>query len=103
MKRIKRGRTRGWRMPPSGRYVGRPTRWGNPYPVGTEEGQYTLSEALELYERWLDTKLAEDPAFLDELLGKDLACWCRLDEVCHADILLRRLRERAWPRGGSNE
>lgn len=24
----------------------------------------------------------------DELRGKDLACWCRLDEPCHADVLL---------------
>lgn len=24
-----------------------------------------------------------------ELHGKDLACWCRLDQECHADVLLR--------------
>lgn len=23
-----------------------------------------------------------------ELAGKNLACWCRLDQACHADILL---------------
>lgn len=23
-----------------------------------------------------------------ELAGKDLACWCRLDQECHADVLL---------------
>jgi hypothetical protein len=22
------------------------------------------------------------------LKGKDLACWCRLDQPCHADVLL---------------
>jgi len=95
MKRIERKRTKGWRMPPNGRYVGRRTRWGNPYEVGNKEGEYTLSEALERYEAWLDGKLAEDPSFLDPLVGKDLACWCHLNEDCHADILLRRLRERA--------
>jgi hypothetical protein len=27
-------------------------------------------------------------ASLDELRGRDLACWCPLDEPCHADVLL---------------
>jgi hypothetical protein len=25
---------------------------------------------------------------LSELRGKDLACWCPLDQPCHADVLL---------------
>lgn len=25
---------------------------------------------------------------LQELHGHDLACWCRLDQPCHADVLL---------------
>jgi hypothetical protein len=25
---------------------------------------------------------------LHELRGKDLACWCALDQPCHADVLL---------------
>ena len=33
-KRIQRRRTRGWRMPEGAIYVGRPTKWGNPYLVG---------------------------------------------------------------------
>lgn len=32
-------------------------------------------------------KLPDRPA-LDELRGKDLACWCPLDQPCHADVLL---------------
>lgn len=27
-------------------------------------------------------------ADLSELRGKDLACWCALDQPCHADVLL---------------
>jgi hypothetical protein len=27
-------------------------------------------------------------ASLPELRGRDLACWCPLDEPCHADVLL---------------
>ena len=26
--------------------------------------------------------------YLSELRGKDLACWCPLDQPCHADVLL---------------
>ena len=31
--RIQRKRTKGWRMPEGARYVGRPSRWGNPFLV----------------------------------------------------------------------
>jgi hypothetical protein len=33
-KRIQRKRTKGWRMPQNATYVGRPTRWGNPFSIG---------------------------------------------------------------------
>jgi hypothetical protein len=32
--RIQRKRQRGWRMPEGAIYVGRPSRWGNPFSVG---------------------------------------------------------------------
>lgn len=88
-KRIQRKRTLGWRMPPNTVYVGRPTKYGNPY----RDCQYGRAEALHQYEYWLNIKLAADPHFLDDLKGKDLACFCRLDEPCHADILLRKIKE----------
>ncbi len=31
--RIQRRRTKGWKMPPNTVYVGRPTKWGNPFRV----------------------------------------------------------------------
>lgn len=33
-RRIQRRRTKGWTMPPGAIYVGRPTKWGNPFVVG---------------------------------------------------------------------
>ena len=33
MKRVQRKRTKGWKMPPNTKYVGRSTRWGNPFRV----------------------------------------------------------------------
>ncbi len=33
--RIQRSRAKGWRMPEGAIYVGRPTRWGNPWRIGS--------------------------------------------------------------------
>lgn len=38
--RIQRRRGAGWRSPEGAVYVGRPTKWGNPYPLG---GPYGLA------------------------------------------------------------
>lgn len=35
-----------------------------------------------------ETPTFPEPPSLDELRGHDLACWCRLDLPCHADVLL---------------
>ena len=45
MTRIQRQRTKGWRMPEGAIYVGRPSRWGNPWPV-TGDIQPWLALAL---------------------------------------------------------
>jgi Domain of unknown function (DUF4326) len=68
-------------------YVGRPTKWGNPYKIGR---LYTRQQAVMLYRRDL---LANALPFtindaINELRGKDLICWCKLGDLCHADILL---------------
>ena len=83
-KRIQRKRTRGWRTPENCIYVGRPTKWGNPFPLSN----YTLEESLKRYRSWLENKLKENPHFLDELKNKDICCWCTLDQKCHGDIIL---------------
>lgn len=88
MKRIQRKRTKGWRMPENTVYVGRRTKWGNPFKVEREEQR---EAAIRMYERHLKNQLLKDPYFLDDLKGKDLACWCPLDKPCHADILLKFL------------
>ena len=33
LKRIQRKRVKGWKMPENTVYVGRPTKWGNPFRV----------------------------------------------------------------------
>jgi hypothetical protein len=86
--RIQRKRTKGWKMPAGAVYVGRPTKWGNPFLkiVGV-----SAESAVRRYrELMLDT--TEGPNAVEtirkRLRGKDLACWCKLDQPCHADVLL---------------
>jgi len=89
-KRIQRKRAKGWRMPQNAIYVGRPTIWGNPFRVGVDG---IREEVLRKYEEWLRGELVNHPKMLEPLRGKDLACWCPLDQPCHADILLKILQE----------
>jgi hypothetical protein len=90
VKRIQRKRSKGWKMPPNTVYVGRPTKWGNPYKIGVDGSR---EEVIAKYREWLKKKLEEDPTFLDPLKGKDLACWCPLNKPCHADVILEFLKE----------
>ena len=82
LQRIQRKRIKGWRMPENTIYVGRPSRYGNPWVVG-KQGIETAQEAVDLYRYHL-----KDRNLFPELRGKNLACWCALDKPCHADVLL---------------
>lgn len=116
-------------MPAGAVYVGRPSRWGNPFRVGDRfadrswwhrrpcpidahdtraPGEY-LRLSIHL-EPWTETiAVVRDRAHAVELFrayiayedidwatervhtalaGRDLACWCPLDQPCHADVLL---------------
>lgn len=80
-KRIQRKRVKGWRMPEGTVYVGRGSKWGNPCKV---EDEWQRVHAVAWFEAHIAPKLD-----VGELRGKDLACWCRLDQMCHADVLLK--------------
>ena len=96
--RIQLQRTKGWRKPEDALVVARPSRWGNPYRVGdvvhvgpAYSGRDTLvrdaAHAVSLYRRWLFHQ-QRSAGLIPELRGRDLACWCPLDQPCHADVLL---------------
>jgi hypothetical protein len=113
-KRIQRKRTKGWRMPEGAVYVGRPTKWGNRFRVGghylrganrefgalgvavifTEAAdghqtqRYTTIATTTEAVAWFRWYLERCHIDVSSLRGKDLACWCRLDQPCHADVLL---------------
>ena len=84
-KRIQRKRTKGWRMPPNTVYVGRPTKWGNPFLIGIDGD---AEECVRRYELGMLTHPELQVMARIELCGKDLCCWCPLDQPCHADVLL---------------
>lgn len=65
-------------------YVGRPSKWGNPFVIGSDG---TRREVITKYEAWL-MRRPELMAALPELSGKDLMCWCSPCE-CHADVLIK--------------
>lgn len=100
-KRIQRKRTKGWRMPEGAIYVGRPTKWGNPFRVGewVQQGdpvelqhRATREDVVDLFVDYAAGLLIDKPPDFSELRGHDLACWCPLDQPCHADVLLEIAR-----------
>jgi hypothetical protein len=84
-KRIQLSRRKGWRMPPNTVSVARPGKWGNPFRVGKDAAN--AAQAVALFRDWAIAPYGSvpDPT---ELRGKNLACWCPLDQPCHADVLL---------------
>ena len=89
--RVQLSRKKGWRLPPNTVSVARPHRWGNPHHIGMCPVcgvEHTRDEAIaELLAEFQDNKGLQTQAWA-QLKGKNLACWCKLDEPCHADVLL---------------
>lgn len=94
-KRIQLSRKKGWRMPPNTVKVDRSSRWGNPFIVGVNG---TADVVLDKYIRFLIAYAIVAPQdfseYIDLLRGKNLACWCKIGEPCHADILLEIANEK---------
>ena len=79
-------------MPKNGTYVGRPTRWGNPFRISAAVPR---AKAVAHYENRLRKMPAKErSALLEPLRGKSLGSWCPLDEPCHADVLLKWAKRR---------
>lgn len=111
-KRIQLSRKAGWRMPPNTVKVDRTTKWGNPFTVSWVEisGKagtttvYRVEDVEHVFNTWYGAISAsvekfrarlEHPSMATaranlraELAGKNLACWCKPDQPCHADVLL---------------
>jgi len=66
--------------------VTRGTKWGNPFRVGVGRSRW---DAVFEFQRHVQQMSPEErAAFLAPIRGKNLACWCKLGAMCHADVLL---------------
>ncbi len=91
--RVQLSRAKGWRMPPNTVKVDRTTMFGNSWKVGTRSNYLgrpvaSVAEAVEVYRAcaWVEPHMV---AWVQERLrGRNLACWCALNQPCHADVLL---------------
>lgn len=94
--RVQRKRVKGWKMPPNTVYVGRPSKWGNPWSASHHDHEHhpavpfvpPSDEANSREEAVAKFRAYVPQLDLTELRGKNLACWCHLNWPCHADVLL---------------
>jgi hypothetical protein len=70
-------------------YIGRGSKWGNPFKIGRDGNR---KEVIEKYENYLlnSPELMRD---LQELKGKRLGCYCK-PLPCHGDILVKHLNKK---------
>lgn len=102
-------------MPEGVIYVGRPGPWGNPFSI---DDDHNAAEIVDLYRSLLSGYLvlsspvslavqrqavAHVKAHIEELRGRDLACWCALDEPCHADVLIEAAQRTPAQRAAAFE
>lgn len=92
-KRYQRKRDKGAKLPPNVISCTRPGKFGNPYrsahdfrcamnAIGTDGFLHPrLEHGREAIKRIL--------ADIEQLRGKDLACWCAIGKDCHVDVLLQ--------------
>jgi hypothetical protein len=72
-------------------YIGRGSRWGNPFVIGRDG---TRDDVIEKYAAWFET--AGLDAYLHEIEGRNLVCWCA-PQRCHGHFLLARANRRYLP------
>lgn len=111
--RVQRKRVKGWRMPENTLSVTRPGEFGNPFVIG---GYYkigngkngfswlrcldevlaikqgftkinTATEAVEWFKRYIELYPLRENV-IEKIRNKNLACWCKVGQPCHADVLL---------------
>ena len=82
-------------------YVGRPTKWGNPFILNDFDDNFggQVKVIIQKYSDWINGNSSIDklPPTMEEirreLKGKNLSCWCKAGDLCHADLLLEIANE----------
>lgn len=99
--RIQLRRTKGWKMPPNTVKVDRTTKWGNPFPVEASHPWKDAAWAVLQFGFWIDhlevfpgkPTPPDRATIVNELRGKNLACWCAIGQPCHGDELIKLANE----------
>lgn len=68
-------------------YIGRGSKWGNPFVIDRDGNRETVIEKYKEY--ILGTEL---PDQIELLRGKTLICYCK-PKACHGDVLIELLGE----------
>ena len=72
-------------------YIGRGSKWGNPFVIGKDGDREEVISKYEIY-------IMQNPGMisaLPELAGKTLGCWCA-PKACHGDILKIMVEDEIW-------
>ena len=77
-------------------FIGRPSKWGNPFIIGRDGSR---EEVIQEYENWLNKKVLYNvkPPTIEEMVkelkGKILGCYCK-PRACHGDIIVNLLEQQ---------
>ena len=72
-------------IPKTAIYIGRPTKWGNPFVMTKEEERNNVCDKYIIFIMEKKNKYLREEA-RKELKDKDLVCYCS-PKRCHGDIL----------------
>lgn len=72
-------------------YIGRGSKWGNPFIIGRDG---TREDVISKYEAYIMSRPDLIQA-LPELINKTLGCWCA-PKACHGDILKIMVEDELW-------
>jgi hypothetical protein len=71
-------------IPKGSVYIGRPSKWGNPFVIGKDGDR---DEVISKYREWLLSQPDKVAMVKHELAGKDVVCFCA-PKSCHGDVLI---------------
>lgn len=130
VKRTQRSRRGGYQQPPNTRYCGRGTIYGNPFTMkgrtaDTAVALYKMWLEEDIAPEKLTLILLHQGVGLEYVDGtvrrlqrqrqrvlwdegslaeyEHLSCWCRLEDPCHVDVLLGRVKARQAKRATTTE
>jgi len=68
-------------------YIGRGSKWGNPYKINSF---YSREDVLVMYKKYMRKRFSDKE--LLELQDKTLVCYCK-PLACHGDVLIERINK----------